>query len=160
MWLPEQERRLLRIFYGVTCGGLKKGDSTPTAEKCYPLEDLVNIFAAKDFKKAERGLKGDCNKPVKKTDDEDSVEAIKKFFKDMAAIRATNTALVERNLINLSPRNDNLRIYVSMTIEGYDLGRKYSQWFTRTGLLFSEYRNHWIWFIVAFFGWHTGSIDC
>ena len=43
-------------------------------------------------------------------------------------------------------------LIVSLTVEGYDLGRRYSNWFDRTGLCFQEYRNHWLWLIFAFFG--------
>ena len=41
---------------------------------------------------------------------------------------------------------------VQLSLEGYDLGRKYSSWFTRTGLWFAEYRHHWIWVIGCFVG--------
>ena len=47
---------------------------------------------------------------------------------------------------------------ISLTIDGYDLGRKYSKWFTRTGLCFAEYRSHWIWLIVSFFVGIIGTV--
>jgi hypothetical protein len=46
---------------------------------------------------------------------------------------------------------------ITLTVDGYDLGRKYAKWFTRSGLWFEEYRNHWLWLIVAFFGGVAGA---
>ena len=43
-------------------------------------------------------------------------------------------------------------ITLRLTLEGYDLGRKYDSWLIWTGLWFAEYKHHWIWVIVAFAG--------
>lgn len=42
------------------------------------------------------------------------------------------------------------KCFISLTLNGFDLGRKYSCWFTRTGLAYEEYKKHWIWLIVSF----------
>ena len=42
LWLPEEERRLLRIYYRVI------GDFNPSAEKNYSMEELVKVFQAKE----------------------------------------------------------------------------------------------------------------
>ena len=52
---------------------------------------------------------------------------------------------------------------VELTLEGWDLGRKYSHWVTRTGLWWAEYKGHWIWSIVAaaitfLIGWLVGGL--
>lgn len=80
------------------------------------------------------------------------MKAYKKFLADKAIVDAANAALVERTLIKLSPHITNLYVGVSLTIEGYDLGRKYSRWLTQSGLRFEEYRNHCIMLIVGFLG--------
>ena len=72
------------------------------------------------------------------------------------AITASNS-LQKRNLIAfLHHRGD--AITVQLSLEGYDLGRKYSSWWTRSGLWFAEFKNHWIWFIVSFLGGVIGAL--
>jgi hypothetical protein len=48
-------------------------------------------------------------------------------------------------------------VLITLTVEGYDLGRKYARFLTRSGEWFEEYRNHWLWLIVAFFGGAIGA---
>jgi hypothetical protein len=43
-------------------------------------------------------------------------------------------------------------VLIGLTVTGYDLGRKYARFLTRSGLWFEEYRNHWLWLIAAFIG--------
>lgn len=47
---------------------------------------------------------------------------------------------------------------LSLTLEGYDLGRKYNSWWIRSGLWFAEYKYHWIWVIVSFLGGIIGAL--
>ena len=47
---------------------------------------------------------------------------------------------------------------VSLTLKGYDLGRKYSSWWIKSGLWFAEYKHHWIWLIVSFLGGIIGAL--
>jgi hypothetical protein len=47
---------------------------------------------------------------------------------------------------------------IILKLEGYDLGRKYSSWWTRSGLCFAEYKNHWIWIIISFLGGVLGAL--
>ncbi len=47
---------------------------------------------------------------------------------------------------------------MQLSLEGNDLGRKYSSWWTRSGLWFTEYGNHWIWIIVSFLGGVIGGL--
>lgn len=61
----------------------------------------------------------------------------------------TSEELFENTKVNLS---------ITLTIKGYDLGRKYSSWWTRSGLWFAEYKNHWIWIVVSFFGGVVGAL--
>ena len=41
-------------------------------------------------------------------------------------------------------------VTVQLSLQGYDLGRKYSSRWTRSGEWFEEYKNHWIWIVVSF----------
>lgn len=45
-----------------------------------------------------------------------------------------------------------------LTIDGFDLGRKYNSWWIRTGLWFAEYKDHWFWLIVGFLGGIMGAL--
>ena len=53
--------------------------------------------------------------------------------------------------------------FVELTLDGWDLGRKYNHWFTRTGLWWAEYKGHWVWvllgIIISFvIGWLTAKL--
>ncbi|MCH8119927.1 MAG: hypothetical protein IIC00_09390 [Planctomycetes bacterium] len=65
--------------------------------------------------------------------------------------------LLQRNLLAFfNDQHD--AVTVQLTLDGYDLGRKYSSWWTRSGLWFAEYKNHWIWIIVSFLGGVIGGL--
>ncbi len=70
-----------------------------------------------------------------------------------------NAILKDRELIHFEHEQEDLsRFKISLTLKGYDLGRKYSSWWTRSGLCFAEYRHHWIWLIVSFLGGIIGAL--
>jgi len=71
-------------------------------------------------------------------------------------VRIASETLARRSLIILMPQGD--AITVGLTLEGYDLGRKYSRWLTRSGLWFAEYKYHWIWLILSFLGGIIGAL--
>lgn len=171
MWLPREERRLLEIYYWAICEGLKKVGSSPFTEKWYSKEDLINAFQTNcfHFKKMARMDKDDYHKSVNKMDDTSSEESedidvpklkrdIRKCLTTIAKIDSANASLSERGMIRLKTHESQDRIGVGLTIAGYDLGRKYSLWFTRTGEWFKEYREHWVWLIVGFLGGILGSL--
>ena len=71
--------------------------------------------------------------------------------------KIASKTLQQRNLIAfLDDRGDALRVQLSL--EGYDLGRKYASWFDWSGLWFAEYKNHWIWIIISFLGGVIGAL--
>jgi len=65
--------------------------------------------------------------------------------------------LKQRDLLDFF-NDQNEAVTVQLSLEGYDLGRKYSSWWTRSGLWFAEYKNHWIWLIVSFLGGIIGGL--
>ena len=64
--------------------------------------------------------------------------------------------LEQRNMMAFYHDHDDA-VKVQLSLEGYDLGRKYSSWWTRSGLWFAEYKDHWIWLIVSFLGGLIGG---
>ena len=151
LWLPEEERRLLRIYYRVI------GDFNPSAEKDYSMEELVKVFQANDFDKVARSLQKDNKKTSDKREMKDGGKEYMKFLEGKSRIDAANAALVERKLIKLSPSTPELYFSVNLTLKGHDLGRKYSNCLIRSGLWFEEYRNHWIMFIFSLLGGLVGG---
>ncbi len=147
MWLPEEERRLLRIYYLA-----RKEHAHFYKVQSYSITDLCIVFgSAKRLKAAKRAVRKLLNNP------EWPPEMMKKLV-NRTIVDAANDALEKRDLIQLSMDDIRLDIKVSLTLQGYDLGRKYSWWFTLTGLRFAEYRNHWIMLILGFLGGILGGI--
>jgi hypothetical protein len=163
MWLPKEERKLLVIYYVGITEGLKRVDSTVTAEKWYSMSDLIAVLKAKNVRKAAKELRGDYHKSVERMYDEPdeaetsnrhsesedhvTVADMEQWLKAKAEIDTVNATLRERKLINLSTHTRTSDVGVSLTMEGYDLGMKYSKWPTKVSLWVGEYP--WIWLIIA-----------
>ena len=158
MWLPKDERRLLSGYYRLIGEVAEK--------KLYRVSALRPLLAywtpALAFWKRRSKVPeyGDTGQPR----DNDSGDAkgmrrwIEKRFNETNRIERANKLLHERGMIVLDRHQHELDVVViTLTVDGYDLGRKYAKWFTRSGLLFEEYRNHWLWLIVAFFGGAIGA---
>jgi len=73
-------------------------------------------------------------------------------------VDAANRHLAERGLIKLD-RNmpEQFSHTVTLTVDGFDLGRQYSCWLSRSGLWFAQYSQHWLWLAVAFIGGGVAS---
>lgn len=160
MWLPKDERQLLRIYYWNIRDRQKKIDSNPIEEIWGTIsEDFAEAFEAQDWKESARRFKADLHKSVgannRETAEEENGEfdlkdargKITRYLCIRSRIDAANAVLSERNLIKLRHHKSEDNMGVSFTIEGYDLGRKYSKWYTLIGLWIGEYR--WVWLILA-----------
>ena len=87
------------------------------------------------------------------------LEEVKIQIKLDKRLQLSNSGLEKRKLISVQRHETCCGVAgISLTIEGYDLGRKYSSWWTRTGEWFEEYKNHWIWIIVSFLGGVVGAL--
>ena len=72
-------------------------------------------------------------------------------------VKIASKTLKQRDLLDfLNDQKDAMTVQLSL--QGYDLGRKYSSWWIRTGLWFEEYKNHWIWVVVSFLGGVVGAL--
>jgi hypothetical protein len=78
---------------------------------------------------------------------------VKKYFDYIARIECANSHLHERGLIILEKHQHEPNVVsITLTVSGYDLGRKYLGYFSSSGMWFEEYKKHWLWLIVAFIG--------
>jgi hypothetical protein len=76
--------------------------------------------------------------------------AVKRALAGTVRIKRANKMLNARNMVTIRPHDHNQDVVViALTVDGYDLGRRYRNWVESTGLLFAHYKDHWIWLIVA-----------
>ena len=128
MWLPKDERKLLKCYYN------KSEGTRETFE-------IGRFEVAKSL-----GLR----------EDRTSAKDTNKIFDTIGYASRT---LMARELIHFEEEQDDISILkISLTLEGFDLGRKYNSWLTCSGLWFAEYKNHWIWLIVSFLGGIIGGL--
>lgn len=154
MWLPKDERRLLQAYYLVVgcdlrSSHLNKQKLGLTIETCRIATRVEEIKVAPSrTRPAPDDDKLDRNNPV---------GDMKRWLERKSKVETANSLLSQRELINLLDDQTN-SVQIGLTIQGYDLGRKYANWFTRTGLWFAEYKHHWIWLIVSFLGGVIGGL--
>ncbi|OHB79289.1 MAG: hypothetical protein A2Z25_16535 [Planctomycetes bacterium RBG_16_55_9] len=131
MWLPKDERKLLSLYYNEI--------GKPSTNKLIDENDLIKTILPKWH-----------TQHVHNSND------YKMWLEGKSKVATANKALSERKLITHREAGDSIEI--SLDVEGYDLGRKYDNWFDRSGLWFAEYKNHWIWLIASFFGGVLGGL--
>lgn len=157
MWLPKDERRLLAAFYVKLKG--------PENESRFHDDDLVNVLNAcrSKWKAIAQNLEHvsdpDAGPKVQQVAKLLNEDGGKKYEDLKARLDIAIRAMQKRGLIE-SKAEGQLRFTrcVSLTIDGYDLGRQYGRWLISSGLWFAEYRNHWVWLIVGFLGGVLGTL--
>ena len=149
MWLTKDERRLLSGYF-TQIGRIG-------TERVYCITDLCDLLKFRGHRKkiAEYG------DPETPSDNSGDVESMKIEIASYAScdkrIRRGNELLAERGLITVTQHQHERNVVViGLTLRGFDLGRRYSSFLESSGLCFQEYKNHWIWLIVAFFGGTLG----
>ena len=86
-------------------------------------------------------------------------QIFKEYFADKRRFDFANISLEKRNLIKIKKHeSESDAAGISLTIEGYDVCRKYSSWWGYTGLWFKEYKDHWIMLILGVLGGVLGSL--
>ena len=152
MWLPKDERKLLSYYY--------REINKVETEQRFEIRDLIKALG----KKEQSGQSKTKSEIILNT---------------YNTLENVNNLLRQRDLItweNLDPKrikaaylfnnptpqvhsgNTKVNLRITLTIKGYDLGRKYSSWWSRSGLWFAEYKNHWFWLIVSFLGGIMGAL--
>ncbi len=156
MWLPKDERRLLEGYYA-NIGEVEK-------EKWFCTPDWIPVIKAMRVKDSARKVRGYFESGKTTCEDDrldpiDPVKSMKRWLDYKNRVDIANAALEARKLIKLHKHQSELDVKaVGLTIEGYDLGRKYSSCLIRSGLWFAEYRYHWIWVIGSFLAGIAGTL--
>ena len=164
MWLPIDERNLLVGYYVNICNRDDRNVQKIDEDKWFSINEWTTIFAwfyrtpilgcilVKHAARKINGYGDKENKSDNKKDDLDFEHMKKKIKKEISNQKRfgfANSSLEKRKLIGIKKHESEEDVVgISLTLEGYDLGKKYSGWWDRTGQWFVEYRNHWIWKIV------------
>lgn len=150
MWLTKDERRILTGYY--------HSIGTVGTELGFRLHSLAPALATyKPCVLHQYGAEPPGT-PVP-SDREQMKKDVHTHFDVVNRVRRANELLAARGLIEVqSHQHEQDVVFVSLTISGYDLGRKYALRWTRTGLWFSEHKDHWVWLLVGFLGGILGSI--
>jgi hypothetical protein len=140
MWLPKDERLILAGLYH---------NIPDRRDAAYHVLDLITLLGGyrkihlPETDEAESG----------RDDSVATSDSIKEYINNNKRVMHALRQLEARGLITLTiHQHDENIVIVALTLPGYDLGRRYANWFDRTGLGFQEYRHHWLWLFVAFVG--------
>jgi len=152
MWITKYERRLLAGYYRKIEDAYKQ--AVYRYDDLHPLLNWLSLWPPP--------LKWFVTRKTIPTDapiDEKNYEKqIKRLLATRHRLERANKLLEERKLIALkSHETDRDACAIKLTLEGYDLGRRYASWWTCSGLWFQEYKNHWIWVIISFLGGVLGG---
>lgn len=162
MWLPKDERYLLLGYYFNMFDVNDRDMCKPGEEKWFKLCDWREIFKVSSWipirstikiKQSASGVKSyaDREVPVNSGSFEQMKKEIPEILNAERRIGLANVNLQGRGLIDVREHNSERDVAgISLTTEGYDLGRKYSNWWDRTGLWYKEQRGHWFWLILSY----------
>jgi hypothetical protein len=141
MWLPKDERKMLQEYF------IKINDINTQHEFFY--DDLLRIIKSKESSRNEPFI-----------DEPYGIKRLVAWKKDCNRIIIANKALKKRGLIISSTEEfePSQAITISLTLTGYDLGRKYNSWWSRSHLWFAEYKDHWFWLVLSFLGGIVGAL--
>lgn len=136
MWLPKDEREVLRKYYHCL-------QNTQEYKRFESLSKRVHISTRNLI---GRGLLYEIK--------EGGTEH-KEF---LAAFIAEDSIRLDLFLASSENDIECSDVTLRLTLEGHDLAAKYDNWFSRTGLWFAEYKDHWIWLISGFLGGIIGAL--
>ena len=157
MWLPKSERYLLIAYYTCMPELRVEGETFSENElRCFVTNNLkIPFVALRRVMKLARELR-DKRKNNSETA-ENQQQNYPEFLEAKMTIWATNRILNERGFLEAIECGTGY-YNIKMKLEGLDLSRKYSSWWTYSGLWFREYKDHWIWLIASFFGGVIGAL--
>jgi hypothetical protein len=142
MWLPKDERLLLSGLYH----NVQDGE-----DLAFEVQDLATCFKH-GYRKQKIPEYRDANGPQHGIKSEDSAY-MEAYFENDERVRSAIRRLAGRGLItHVDHQHVRNVVVIGPTLAGHDLGGQYSKLFSRTGLWFREYKDHWLWLLVAFIG--------
>ncbi|MBA3482851.1 MAG: hypothetical protein H0T51_13660 [Pirellulales bacterium] len=141
MWLPYDERRLLAAYVHLLKGIDVKGT--------YHQGKLGRIFV-RGNRSWDVPQYGDIDHAPSRFDSAADAGA---YMERLNRVIAANRNLEKRNLLILDQHvAEPYVVIVTLTVDGYDLGRQYKHWLSGSGLWFAQYKDHWLWLLAAFLG--------
>ncbi len=152
MWLPKDERKLIRYYYN-EIGKINDIEM----RKVFTLEDLIKAIGKKERPQSQKALIEDYSEVevLNTLLSKRGLIAWEEYKADGDGKWAINMYAEQTDNPNL---NKKLKYLITLTIAGYDLGRKYNSWWSRSGLRFAEYKDHWFWLILGFLGGIIGAL--
>ena len=84
-------------------------------------------------------------------------ERVQEYWDETTRVKAQTPTSQARLIVLEHHEQERDVVLIALTVDGYDLGRKYAGFLTRSGLWFEEYRDHWLWLVIAFFGGVIGT---
>lgn len=142
MWLQADERKILARLFHLTQDG---------QTEVYRVQDFAKCFEP-GYGKVTLRKYGDPQSVESKLNSENP-DFVDRYFRNDERVRNATRRLAARDLISFDEhKHERNVIIVGLTLAGHDLGRKYSGWLNRSGLWFSEYKDHWFWLILALVG--------
>jgi hypothetical protein len=151
MWLPKNERRLLQGYY------LKIDDVEK--EKWFDTTNWIPAMKSVRVKHNAPNVKERFSSDGKDYNGKCNVKNNRQYLKDKHGLDIANKALEQRCLIKMHKHQSESNVAgIVLTINGYDLGRKYNSWPLRSGLWFAEYKDHWFLLILSFLGGIIGAL--
>lgn len=131
MWLPKDERRMLREYYPYLRSPGEQRRFVHLSERAYTATQIL----------MERGLVHEI------TDHAGSCDEHVKYLTS----KIMDDKVDMSNLLSSSAGGDGSQeIVLKFTPSGRDLARKYAKGLLRTQLWWAEYRDHWLFLILAY----------
>ncbi len=173
MWLPRDERHILLAYY-TNIFDLDDRDVARYLKQCkwfrssdwtyvLKLPQWIPIVSSSWVGKRARRIKDYDNRVTSPSKGDilsgRGPKIMEEAAQSLKRLEIANMHLKDRQLVEITPRGSETGVAgVLLTLEGYDLARRYSHWFSRTGLWFREYKDHWIWLAVSFIGGVLGAL--
>jgi len=153
VWLPKYERRLLQGYH-FKVRQVKKDMYVEN------IQDWVAVMKSLFVKHAVHQIGKTPKRSSAEGGGDKGIDDLKKDTGEFFEVNSVNVALKEPGLIDSTHYIDYATSpsSISLTITGYDLGRKYNSWWKRSGLWFAEYKDHWFWLILGFLGGIIGAL--
>lgn len=120
IWLSHDERKLLELF-ACDMSGPKRG-------KTYELMDYMRLMKAIGYRTEDW------------VESRENIQICPYYNK----VRDATKLLCERGLVQMRDSSMIGFPTISLTLEGWDLGKKYAHWFSCSQLWWLEYKRHWI----------------